>query len=186
MKKTFKSIIAIAMSVCMLGAVTACGDSDDDGGSKKADKRSSAEENAEKSRNDDMEDRKFSSDDKEGQEELDEKAKYIYNSANSAICDMDEQGKMTDIISSSTPVLICSDESKNVNASGLDSGFYDCMHEYFSNINDYDWFIVVNKGVCETAVCTESGSEMVGQKPADSYSGKSYEDIYSTAVSEIE
>lgn len=140
MKKTFKSIIAIAMSLCMLGTVTACGDSDKGSG-----KSVSAGKN-----------------DKKKQTESSDAAKYVYRAANTVLVEADEENRMTDILKADKPVIICSDKSKNINADGVDDKFYDDMHMYYADIDTVQWLAVVKMGECESTYVKVDDNKFIG------------------------
>lgn len=136
MKKTFKSIIAIAMSLCMLGTVTACGDSD---------KGTSASRNDEKK-----------------QTESRDAARYVYRAANTVLVDADEENRMTDVFKADKPVIVCSDKSKNINADGVDDKFYDDMRMYYTDIDTVQWVAVVKMGECESTYVKVDDNKFIG------------------------
>lgn len=149
MKKTFKSIIAIAMSLCMLGTVTACGDSN-----KGSDKSVSVSKN-----------------DKKNQTESKDTAKSVYRAANTVLVEADEEGRMTDIRKADKPVIICSDKSKNINAAGVDDKFYDDMRMYYTKIDTMQWLAVVKKGECESTYVKLDDNKFIGHYYAPLSSG---------------
>lgn len=140
MKRNMKAIIAVLMSVCMLGTVTACGNSD-----KGTGKGASAGRNDEKK-----------------QTESKEAAKYVHHSMNTALSVADEEDRMTDVLTTDKPVIICSDKSKNINAAGIDDKFYDDMHDYYTDIDTMQWLAVVKMGECESTYVKVDDNKFIG------------------------
>lgn len=187
MRNKFKPIIAALMSFCILGTVTACGDSDnnDEGTSNE----SSAEyKDPEQKVYDENYDRNT---------ELtwaSSAAASLYDAANAALIEMDEEGRMESVIKSSKAVIICSDKGKNVNASGVDDKFYEVMYSYFSEAKGEQWFVIVKNGSCEETFMKLNDCEFIGHKPRldkdssgnyiDEFDGMTFDEVYKQAVSE--
>lgn len=173
MKNKFKPIIAALMSFCMLGTMTACGDSDND------DEQKVYGENHD--RNTDI-------------RRADSAAKCIQNSEASALDEMNEEGRMESITKSDKPVILCSDKSKDINASGVDDKFYDLIGDTFSKSNVMEWFIVIKNGCCELAFVKSNECEFIGRnisyEQTDDgnfiyeYDGISFDEVYKQVVSE--
>ncbi len=187
MKNKFKPIIAALMSFCILGTVTACGDSDND--NDRTGKNSSAEykdpEQKVYGENYDRNTEIFSAC---------SSAASLYDAANTALTEMDEEGRMESVIKSSKAVIICSDKGKNVNASGVDDKFYDLMEDYFHKMNEMEWFIVIKNGCCDSAFVKKDDCEFIGRKISYEqtddgnyiyeYDGMSFDEVYKQVVSE--
>jgi len=187
MRNKFKPIIAALMSFCILGTVTACGDSDnDDEGTSNG--SSSEYKDPEQKVYDENYDRNtalFSAY---------AAAACVYDSANTALYDADDEGRMSDVIESNNAVIICSDKGKNVNASGVDDTFYEDMYSYFSEAKGEQWFVVVKNGICKEAFIKMDDHEFIGHKPMldkdssgnyiDEFEGMTFDDVYNKAVSE--
>ncbi len=187
MRDKFKPIIAALISFCILGTVTACGDSDNDG--EGTSNGSSAEyKDHEQKVYDENYDRNtelttaFTA------------AACVYDSANSSLSDADYEGRMRDVIKSSKAVIICSDKGKNVNASGVDDKFYEDMYNYFSDAKGEQWFVVVKNGICKEAFIKLSDCKFIGRKPDFTrdesnniiyeFDGMTFDDVYNKAVSD--
>lgn len=152
MKKNVKSVIAALMALCMLGTVTACGDSD-----KGSDKSVSAGK----------------SDDKK-QTESKDAAKYVHHAANTSLTNADEEDRITEVFKTDKPVIVCSDKSKNINADGVDDKFYDDMHMYYTDIDTMQWVAVVKKGECESTYVKVEDNKYIGHYYAPLSSDISY------------
>lgn len=81
-------------------------------------------------------------------------ASTITKASNSALEELDEMD-----YSISGDCIISSDKSKNVNISSSDAErFYEYASYYYDDMDELDYFIIVENGVCtNTAVITDSG-----------------------------
>lgn len=136
MKKKFRFAIAALMSLSMLAAVTACGDSD---------KGSSSGKSSEKK-----------------QTESRDAARYVYRAANTILVNAYEYDGLTDVFKTDKPVIICSDQSKNINADGLDDKFYNEMQVYYADIDTVQWIAVVKMGECESTYVKADDNKFIG------------------------
>lgn len=179
MKKKLKLAIAGLIALGMLGAVTACGDSDKESSSDKGNNKKLAESR--------------------------DAARYVCNAANTALVDADEDERMTDIFKSDKTVIVCSDKEKNVNAEGIDDTFYADIHDYYTNVDAIEWFAVIEKGKCESTYIKADDNKFIGHydtpsssagqfispdeynKEDDSpyeYDGMTFDEVYEKVVSE--
>lgn len=96
----------------------------------------------------------------------DSTARSLYNAANAALTEMDEEG--SDL---SGYFIICSDESLNHMGSSVFNTeyFLDATEAYFEDINEYDYFMVLENGWCSYIACQEKDSEenYVGTYPSE-------------------
>lgn len=187
MKNKFKLIIAALMSFCMLGTMTACGDSDND--DEGTGKNSSAEYK-------DLEQKVYDENYYRNTEltRAYTAAASLYNAANTSLAEMDEEGRMESVIKSSKAVIICSDKGKNVNASGVDDKFYEVIYSYLSEAKGEQWFVVIQNGSCEETFIKLNDCEFIGHKPRlekdnsgnyiDEFDGMTFDEVYKQIVSD--
>lgn len=95
------------------------------------------------------------------QTSLNVSAKSLHNAADTALIDMDEQGLDID-----GTFIIGSDSNGGLNhnvKSNFDmETFSESMNEYYSDTSDFDYFLVINKGICEYVVCGKTDDEGYG------------------------
>mgnify|MGYP003290764915 CR=1 FL=1 len=92
-------------------------------------------------------------------------ARSLYNAANAALTEMDEEG--CDL---SGYFIICSDESLNYMGSSVfnTDHFLDATEAYFEDINEFDYFMVLENGWCSYIACQEKNSDSpVGTYPSE-------------------
>lgn len=118
---------------------------------------------------------------KSKQSSLNTTAKSLQIAANSALTDMEEQGLDID-----GTYIIGSDRNGDLNhnvKSDFDmETFSETMNEFYSDLSDSDYFLVINGGVCEYAVCArpddEDFAELLGTYPIksvpESFDGSSF------------
>ena len=186
-KNKFKPIIAALMSFCILGNVTACENSNND--NDRTGKNSSTEYK-------DPEQKVYDENYYRNTElhRAYTAAACLYNAANTALVEIDEDGRMESVIKSSKAVIICSDKGKNVNASGVDDKFYEVMYSYFSEAKDEQWFVIVKNGSCEETFIKLNDCEFIGHKPRldkdssgnyiDEFDSMTFDEVYKQVVSE--
>lgn len=116
-------------------------------------------------------------------------ANTLLKAGNTALVEMDEEG----ILPAAEKMLVCSDESKNINvpADFDTTKFKKKLNNYFGNEEKLDWFIVINEGVAGYAVAVEKGKSQIGTYPVDhilssdgetesddTISSKSFDEVY--------
>lgn len=130
------------------------------------------------------------------------KASSLYKAANTALVDMDEQD--LDVMGT---FIISSDENQNYNLnSDFDTEiFKDTMKEYFYDIDELDYFMIINNGECSYVACQQKvedsekpviGTYPISQMPAVVHAHSvetenldedlSFEDIYNESVKVID
>ena len=116
-------------------------------------------------------------------------ANSLKNAANCALIEMDEESALPKM----EKVLLCSDESKNINVpDSLNySEFIKKLNNYFENVSDFDWFVVVDKMNVRYAVIVKKDQSQIGIYPYpgklntefetekdDSFGSKSFDEVY--------
>jgi len=109
-------------------------------------------------------------------------ASTVMKAANSALCELDE-----DDFKISGDYIISSDESKNVNVPFDVDEFYEKAEYYYADINDMDYFIIVEDGYCsDVAVIDDSGYVGTYGSNFGYNSGKKFNELYEEAVDYID
>lgn len=93
---------------------------------------------------------------------LDSTAENLMKSINAVLIDMDEEG-----IFFSDPAVICSDESRSINAvpenAESDFDITERICDYFSDIDEYQYIFFIKHADCYGVVCTyKSDNDIVG------------------------
>lgn len=96
---------------------------------------------------------------KSKQSSLNSSASSLNKAADVALTEMDEQGLDID-----GTFIIGSDEKLNHNVSSdFDmETFSSAMNEYYNDTSDVNYFLVINKGICEYAVCEKPDDDSYG------------------------
>ena len=119
-------------------------------------------------------------------------ARSLELAVNTALVELEEQsnGKLEPIMSR---VLICSDESKNINTpAGFEyAEFIKNLDNYFKNETKYDWFVVIDEMYVKYAVIVKKNQSQIGISPypgklgtdletdnTNNVSGKSFDEVY--------
>ncbi|MCR5599217.1 MAG: hypothetical protein K6G33_00520 [Ruminococcus sp.] len=119
-------------------------------------------------------------------------ARSLYAAANTALIDCDDENEGA-LYSVMNKVLICSDESKNINVpDGLNySDFIKNLNNYFENVPDFDWFVVIDQMSVKYAAIVKKDQSKIAIYPYlgklnaelktekdDSFGSKSFDEVY--------
>lgn len=88
------------------------------------------------------------------QSSLHSKANTLCKAANTVMIELDE--KTNGGINVKGRYIICSDKGKNSGVPFDTGEFYKGLEKYFSDVKDYDYFIVINDGCAEYTALSES------------------------------
>lgn len=116
---------------------------------------------------------------------LDSWASTLMKASNSAIVDMDEEDEYYKY-----NAVICSDSSKNINAvpenAGADFDFTERVKVFFSDIEDYDYIIYIEKYFCGYVALKSPSGDIVGTYPSDEFEDMTFDEIYEELKSRVE
>lgn len=116
-------------------------------------------------------------------------ANSLIKAANTALVEMDEE----DVLPATEKVLVCSDESKNINVpADFDvAKFKKKLNNYFGDEEKLDWFVVINEGCAVYSVAVQKEKSQIGTYPGnsvlksdmdtesnDSIGSKSFDEVY--------
>lgn len=113
-------------------------------------------------------------------------ASTFYQSCNSAITYMDEYGMYY-----KNSAIICSDSSKNINPvpenADADFDFIDDeVRVFFSDVDNYDYIIYIEDGVCTYTALKNPSDDVVGTLPPNEFNDMTFDEIYEELKSRIE
>ena len=93
-------------------------------------------------------------------------ANSLIKAANTALVEMEEE----DALHAADKMIVCSDESKNVNVSDdFDVAvFKKKLKSYFGDEEELDWFVVIKDGCAVYSVSVEKGKSQIGTYPVNS------------------
>lgn len=98
---------------------------------------------------------------KSQQSDLNFAAKSIYSAYDTAIVEMDEDGYDT----GKTPYIICSETFMNVGVPFDVDVIYTKAEQYFYDIDEYAYFVIIEDGRVSYVACEESGEDRIGTFP---------------------
>lgn len=115
------------------------------------------------------------------QSSINSTARTIYDSASTVLVEMDSEG-----ITLPDYAVVCSDSNAEYGTTSFDAdNFKERMQLYFSDLPNYEYYIVITDGYVEEAGCCEQGKDnIVGRYPdlITTDNDESFYDIYSDAL----